>query len=302
MTALDGFAFALHPHFMTDATPISDLPTTLRTWRLKLAYDGTDFAGWQVQPGLPTIQGSLASAIRSVTSEEVLPQGSGRTDAGVHAQGQIVSLKLAVPIPADNLKRALNRILPSSIRIMEAGVVAPEFHARRGVLSKTYRYTLFLCRPTKDVEEIVCSPERARWVWQYPAPLDAAAMMQSAEMLVGTHDYTSFAANDPERKTRLQAETNVPDNVRTIHSSAWTLSGEELVYQVRGSGFLHHMVRNIVGTCVDIGAGRILPTEMEKILAAKNRGAAGATAPPQGLSLIEVEYGSESLFDKDARA
>jgi len=286
---------------MPDATPISDPPTTLRTWRLKLAYDGTDFAGWQVQPGLPTIQGALARAIRSVTSEEVLPQGSGRTDAGVHAQGQIVSLQLAVPIPADNLKRALNRILPTSIRVMEAEVVAPEFHARRGVLSKTYRYTLFLCRPTKGVEEMVCSPERARWVWQYPAPLDVTAMMHSAETLVGTHDFTSFAANDPERKTRLQAETNATDNVRTIHSSAWTLSGEELVYQVTGSGFLHHMVRNIVGTCVDVGAGRILPSEMQKILNAKNRGAAGPTAPPQGLSLIEVEYGSEDLYYLDTR-
>ncbi|ADV82820.1 Pseudouridine synthase I, TruA, alpha/beta domain protein [Terriglobus saanensis SP1PR4] len=287
---------------MPDATPISDASTSLQAWRLKLAYDGTDFAGWQVQPGLPTIQGSLASAIRSVTSEEVLPQGSGRTDAGVHALGQVVSLKLAVPIPPDNLKRALNRILPTSIRVLEAGIVAPEFHARRGVLSKTYRYTLFLCRPTKDVEEIVCSPERARWVWQYPAPLDVAAMMQAAERFVGTHDFTSFAANDPERKTRLEAESNAPDNIRTLYSSAWTLCGDELSYQVRGSGFLHHMVRNLVGTCVDVGAGRILATEMEKILVAKNRGAAGPTAPPQGLSLLEVEYGSEDLSDKDKRA
>jgi len=287
---------------MPDATPITAPPTTLQTWRLKLAYDGTDFAGWQVQPGLPTIQGALASALRSITSEEVLPQGSGRTDAGVHAQGQIVSLKLAVPIPADNLKRALNRILPTSIRIVEAGVVAPEFHARRGVLSKTYRYTLFLCRPSKGVEEIVCSPERARWVWQYPAPLDVSAMMQSAETLVGTHDFTSFAANDPERKSRLQAEINPADNIRTIHASAWTLCGDEISYHVKGSGFLHHMVRNIVGTCVDVGAGRIHPTEMEKILVAKNRSAAGPTAPPQGLSLIEVEYGSEDLSVVDVRA
>jgi tRNA pseudouridine38-40 synthase len=282
--------------FMPDATPISDPANNLQTWRLTLAYDGTDFAGWQVQPGLPTIQGSLASAIRSVTSEEVLPQGSGRTDAGVHAQGQVVSVRLAAPIPPDNLKRALNRILPTSIRIKDARIVPPDFHARRGVLSKTYRYTLFLCRPTKDVEEIVCSPERARWVWQYPAPLDLDVIVHSAQTLVGTHDFTSFAANDPDRKTRLQAEIHAADNIRTILNSVWIRSGEEFTYEVTGSGFLHHMVRNIVGTCVEIGAGRVHPTEMETILLAKNRAAAGPTAPPQGLSLVEVNYRPDGLL------
>lgn len=249
-----------------------------RNLKITLAYDGSDFHGWQVQPERATIQGTLAAAIERVTSSKVLPQGSGRTDAGVHALAQVASCELDAGIPTGNLRSALNHILPAAIRVMRVEEVAPEFHARRSAQAKSYRYTIFRGE--------VCPPFLARYVYHYPYPLDGEAMRAAAAVIVGEHDFTSFAAADPERG-REEEETS---NVRTIYSSEWSRAGEELTYTVRGSGFLHHMVRNLVGTFLLVGKGTLDCAGMKRILEACDRAAAGPTAPACGLCLVSVEY------------
>jgi tRNA pseudouridine38-40 synthase len=250
-------------------------------WKLTLAYDGTDFHGWQVQPGHETIQGQLADAIERVTGERVLPQGSGRTDAGVHALAQVASCMLTAPIPPANLHRALNRTLPAAIRILSAEHAAPEFHARHSVTGKTYEYRIYRGE--------ICQPWLARYVYALNWPLSVEKMQQAAALVVGEHDFTSFAASDPDITTRESSEE--PSNIRTIFSSEWMIEGELLIYQVRGNGFLHHMVRNLAGTFLDAGRGQIQPEEITTILQQKSRSAAGATAPARGLFLKSVEYG-----------
>ena len=257
----------------------------MRTLKLTLAYDGTDFSGWQIQPGRETIQGLLASAIGRLTGENVLPQGSGRTDAGVHALAQVATFATESPIPVENLAKALNDTLPAAIRVLAAEEAAPEFHARKSACAKTYEYRIH--RPA------LCQPFAARYVWHYPFPLDEGEMANAANVVEGEYDFTSFTAVDPEKRREGSAEA--PDegprsNVRRIHSSVWQRRGEELVYTVRGSGFLHHMVRNLVGTFVLIGKGTIDREGLRRILAARNRSAAGPTAPASGLFLIGVEY------------
>ena len=250
----------------------------MRNLKLVLSYDGADFSGWQVQPDAATIQGTVATAIGRLTGENVLPQGSGRTDAGVHALGQVASFSLAAPIPAENMVVALNDILPGSIRVLEAAEVAADFHARKAARAKTYRYRIF--------RGDICSPFLARYVWHYPYPLNEDAMRVCAKYVVGEHDFTSFAAVDPERG-REGAELS---NARTIFCSTWERNGDEFVYTVRGNGFLHHMVRNLVGTFILIGKGTLKSQELPRILEARNRAAAGATAPAAGLYLVSVEY------------
>lgn len=271
---------------------MSDLQL-VRNLKLILAYDGTDFAGWQVQPGRATIQGTLASAIGRLTGENVLPQGSGRTDAGVHALAQIANFQTTASVPIENWALALNHILPLSIRVLEAAEAAPGFHARKSAKAKTYRYRIHRAD--------VCPPFVARYVWHYPYPLDETAMMAAAQVIVGEHDFTSFAAVDPERVERMTADSDesglakttaglAPANVRKIFSSAWNRDSDELIYTVCGSGFLHHMVRNLVGTFILLGKGTIIRKDFECILAARDRSAAGATAPASGLFLTSVEY------------
>ena len=259
----------------------------MRNLRLKLSYDGAEFAGWQVQPGRTTVQGALASAIGRLSGENVLPQGSGRTDAGVHALAQVASFRTASAIPSENWMRALNHILPASIRVLEVTEVAPEFHPRTSALAKTYRYRIH--------RGAICPPFLARYVWHYPYPLEESAMAAAAGVILGEHDFTSFAAVDPDRAERIAAGEDIPSsirttNLRTIFSSAWSREGEELIYTVRGSGFLHHMVRNLVGTFVLIGKGTVSPEDLRRILDARERTAAGPTAPAGGLYLVEVEY------------
>jgi tRNA pseudouridine38-40 synthase len=251
-------------------------------WKLTLGYDGTDFHGWQVQPGRATIQGELASAIERVTGERVLPQGSGRTDAGVHARAQVASVELAAPIPPPNLLRALNRTLPSPIRVLSAEHAAPEFHARHSVRAKTYEYRIFRGE--------ICPPWLARYVYALNWPLDIEKMRCAASLVIGEHDFTSFAATDPDLSTR-EFDIDIPqNNTRTIYSSSWTEENDLLLYKVRGNGFLHHMVRNLVGTFLDVGRGHILPEEVTGILEDRSRPAAGPTAPARGLFLDSVEY------------
>ena len=251
----------------------------LRNLKLVVAYDGTDFKGWQVQPGLPTIQGTLSECIKRITGDDVLPQGSGRTDAGVHALGQVVTFSTESPIPVAGLVVALNDHLPAAIRIMSADEVRAEFHPRKSAHAKTYRYRVF--------RGGICSPFMARYVYHHPYALDEGAMTQAAGMAVGEHDFTSFAAVDPERGR----EDETPSNVRTIYESRWTRQGEELVYEVRGSGFLQHMVRNLVGTFMLVGKGTLKPADIAQIIEARARSAnPGATAPAMGLCLVNVEY------------
>ena len=250
----------------------------MRNLKIVVAYDGSEFSGWQVQPDAATIQGTLASAIGRVTGEKVLPQGSGRTDAGVHALAQVATFATESPIPARNLVKALNDTLPPSIRVLEAAEAPLEFHARKSAHAKTYRYRM--------LRSAICPPFVARYVWHYPYPLDEDAMRRAAGLVIGEHDFTSFAAADPERGR----EDQTISNVRRIFASTWERKEEELVYTVRGSGFLHHMVRNLVGTFVLVGKGTLKPEDVTEILAARNRSAAGATAPASGLYLVSVEY------------
>ena len=250
----------------------------MRNLRLILAYDGSEFSGWQVQPDAATIQGALASAIGRITGEKVLPQGSGRTDAGVHALAQVASFSTESSVPAANFVKALNDILPPSIRVLEVGEVPAAFHARKSAKAKTYRYRMYRAP--------ICSPFIARYVWHFPYPLNEEAMNKAAATAIGEHDFTSFAAVDPERG-REESEVS---NVRTIMSSAWTRDGDDFIYTVRGSGFLHHMVRNLVGTFVLVGKGTLAVEDLPRILAARDRSAAGPTAPASGLCLVSVEY------------
>ena len=250
----------------------------MRNLKVTVSYDGTEFSGWQVQPDAVTVQGTLASVIGRITGKKVLPQGSGRTDAGVHALAQVMTFVTESSVPTENFLKAMNGILPASVRVLEVVEAPPEFHARHSARAKTYRYRIY--------RESICPPFLARYVWHYPYPLDEEAMARAAGMVVGEHDFTSFAAVDPERSREGEPVLNI----RKIFSSAWERVGDELIYTVRGSGFLHHMVRNLVGTFILVGRGMLLAEEIRRILQQHKRSAAGATAPPSGLYLVGVEY------------
>jgi tRNA pseudouridine38-40 synthase len=285
------------------------LPTiNSQNWKLTLAYDGTDFSGWQVQPGEQTIQGELQAALGRVTGESPLPQGAGRTDAGVHALGQAASFRLEARIPAENLRRALNRTLPAAIRILTAGTVGEAFHARHSAVAKTYEYRVY--------RQPVCPPFQARYVYACPWPMELTLLQQAARCFEGEHDFLSFAATDPDlrsrerssgtgfereeqaRKAELARSIGKQGAVRTIYSSTWESqggqAGELLVYRVRGNGFLHHMVRNLVGTMLDVGRGYRKVEAIAAMLRARSRAAAGPTAPAQGLFLDSVEYPAQT--------
>jgi tRNA pseudouridine38-40 synthase len=280
----------------------------LQTWKLVLSYDGTDYSGWQIQPGQPTIQGELQAALDRVVGEAPLPQGSGRTDAGVHALAQVASFSLRAPIPPDSLRRALNRTLPQAIRILEAKMVRSGFHARHSAVAKTYEYRLYLERPPRSIGfSIECPPFLARYVYSYPWPLDFEALQAAARLFVGTHDFLSFAATNPDVAARsgLNPAANAdredlgqPGATRTIFGSGWERQPIDdmdlLIYRVRGSGLMHHMVRNLVGTMLDVGRGYRRTEEIPAMIAARSRAAAGPTAPASGLFLHSVEYQADS--------
>jgi tRNA pseudouridine38-40 synthase len=250
----------------------------MRNLKITLAYDGFDFHGWQVQPGLTTVQGLLSAAIERVTGEHMLPQGSGRTDAGVHALAQVASCAIASPIPVANLVVALNDVLPAAVRVLAVEEAGADFHARASAKAKTYRYRVW--------RGAICPPFLARYVYHHPYPLDERAVAAAAAVVEGEHDFTSFAAVDPERGRDAEESSNR----RTVFWSRWQREGEEMVYSVRGSGFLHHMVRNLVGTFLLVGKGTLHPNDIGRIVEAKNRSAAGPTAPAHGLYLVSVEY------------
>jgi len=242
-----------------------------RRVRITLAYDGTDFHGWQMQPGLPTIQGTLQDVLSEIEKAPVHVEGSGRTDAGVHALAQIAAITIENPIPVDNLRRAMNRLLPPSIRVLRTEDVPESFHPRFQAIAKTYRYTVF--------RDEVCPPIEWRYVYHHPYPLNEGAMITAARVYEGEHDFSAFAAAD-------SSDDENTSKVRTIFSSALAREGNRLIYTVRGSGFLKHMVRNIVGTLLEAGRGNIdahtLPVK------------SGRTAAAKGLTMVSVEYPREN--------
>jgi tRNA pseudouridine38-40 synthase len=267
--------------------------SSVRNIRLVIAYDGTDFHGWQQQWGVPTIQDALQAAIEKVTGERVRVWGSGRTDAGVHALNQVANFKTDCPIPCENLVKALNHVLPPTVRVKEAQEVSERFHARYDVRAKTYRYRI--------LQTPICSPFLWRFVWHYPFPLSHEPMGEAARLIEGEHDFTSFAAAQTKESEAgsQNSECRTPnpqsrgkEMVKRIFSSRllWRPRTSMLVYEISGNGFLHHMVRNVVGTLVEVGRGKLAPQDITRILAARDRTLAGPTAPAQGLCLVKVEY------------
>ena len=266
-------------------------------WKLTLSYNGSGFHGWQVQPGLVTVQGMLADALHGITGFAVLPQGSGRTDAGVHALAQVASFSLPISLPPANLQRALNRILPVSLRVLAAERVAQGFHARHSARRKHYEYHLFERRLPGSLTDRICSPFLAPFVWDCRWPLQLEPMQRAADMLLGTRDFSAMAAARGELSQRgggasSDPASGKPNPVKTIYSASWTRDEGLLLFNICGSGFLHHMVRNLVGTLVDIGRGSLLVEDLPAILASRDRSKAGPTAPAGGLYLRAVEYDS----------
>src|ERR1700747_1974644 len=251
----------------------------MRHFKLTIAYDGTDFHGWQMQGNKPTIQGEIVSVLQRLTQEKIFLHGAGRTDAGVHALGQVASFKTHSALSAQEFQRALNALLPPAIRIVAAEEVGPDFHARWSALRKTYRYRLYRGR--------VVPPPLWRYVLHYPFPLDEDAMRDAAARFIGTHDFTAFAASagpeggDRERPTE-----------REIYAAelARSVDGEELVFTVSGRSFLRYMVRKMVGTLLEVGRGRLKPQDIDRLYESKDRSKAGPTVPPQGLVMVEVQH------------
>lgn len=247
----------------------------MRNIKLTIAYDGSGFHGWQVQPGVPTIQGALNEAASQITQEKITLHGASRTDTGVHALGQVAHFRTQSRLAAEEFQRALNGLLPPTIRVVAAEEVGPDFHSRWQSLAKTYRYRIFRGR--------VLSPFDYMRVLHYSGPLDEEAMAAAARMFEGEHDFSSFAAasgiEDDER-----------DMTRMIFSSEIVREGDELVYVVRGRSFLRYMVRKMVGTLIEVGRGRLATADIARIFEARDRNASGPTAPPEGLYLVSLEY------------
>jgi tRNA pseudouridine38-40 synthase len=263
----------------------------MRVLKLTLAYDGTRFVGWQRQADGESIQGLLEEALARFEGARVTVHGAGRTDAGVHALGQVASASVTFTHPTETIVRALNAQLPEDIRVLEVVDASPDFHARFSARSKRYRYQIRA--------GTVGDPFTRDFVWQLPGPLDVSAMTDAAAALVGTHDFAAFHS----------AGTDVASTVRTILRSEFRgpvgsaplpfspqsgadLSGprQELVYEVTADGFLRHMVRAIVGTLVEIGRGWRSADSMAQLIEQGTRAQAGATAPPHGLFLVRVDY------------
>jgi tRNA pseudouridine38-40 synthase len=251
----------------------------MRYFKLVIAYDGTDFHGWQIQSNRPTIQGEIINVLRRITQENVQLHGAGRTDAGVHALGQVGSFRTQSALSAGEFQRALNALLPPTIRIAAAEEVGPDFNARWSARGKIYRYRLYRGK--------VVPPMLWRYVLHYPFPLDEDAMRMAASRFVGPHDFASFAAS-----TGSEDDDKERSTIREIYASdlARSEDGEELIYTVRGRSFLRYMVRKMVGTLLEVGRGKLMPVDIERLYLLKDRSKSGPTVPPQGLCMVSVEH------------
>jgi len=247
----------------------------MRRIKICIAYDGTDYHGWQVQPDLATIQGVLEAVASEIEGKPVQVAASGRTDAGVHALAQVAAFDLDNPIPCPNLQRAMNRLLPLDIRITSAEDAPPDFHPRFQARAKTYEYRIFRGE--------ICPPFDRRYVYHHPYPLNVDEMFEAASLLEGEHDFTAFAATD--ERDELGAS-----KVRTIFCSRLSQESDRLIYRVTGSGFLKHMVRNIVGVLLEVGKGNVDRGGLRARLEPRCAIPPGPTAPARGLLLISVDY------------
>jgi tRNA pseudouridine38-40 synthase len=251
----------------------------MRYFKLTIAYDGTDFHGWQFQTTKPTVQGEIVSVLRRLTQENVQLLGAGRTDAGVHALGQVGSFRTQSSLSAAEFQRALNALLPPAIRIVGAEETGPDFSARWSAKGKVYRYRIYRGK--------VVPPMLWRYVLHYPFPLNEDAMSEAAVRFVGVHDFTSFAAStDSEEGDR---ERNME---REIYSTELkrTEDGQELWFTVHGRSFLRYMVRKMVGTLLEVGRGKLSPEDIDKLYQLKDRSKSGPTVPPQGLFMVSVDH------------
>jgi tRNA pseudouridine38-40 synthase len=244
----------------------------MRTLKLTLAYDGTRFVGWQRQAEGDSVQGLLEDALARFEGGRVTVHGAGRTDAGVHALGQVASVQVSCGHDVRTLTRALNAQLPGDIRVLSIDEADADFHARFSARAKTYRYQLRYGS--------IADPFERAYVWHMPEPLDVDAMAQAAGALVGTHDFAAFQSTGSETS----------GTVRTMTGSELRDTGGGLAYEITGDGFLRHMVRAIVGTLVEVGRGFRQANGMAALLKDSTRAQAGATAPPQGLFLVRVDY------------
>jgi len=251
----------------------------MRYFKLTIAYDGTDFHGWQIQANKPTVQGEIVAVLRRLTQENVQLPGAGRTDAGVHALGQVGSFRTQSALSAGEFQRALNALLPPAIRIVSAEETGPDFSARWSAKGKVYRYRLYRGK--------VVPPMLWRYVLHYPFPLDEEAMKEAAAKFVGVHDFTSFAAStgseDDDKERNMEREIYSSELKRTD-------DGEELWFTVHGRSFLRYMVRKMVGTLLEVGRGKLAPADIERLYELKDRSKSGPTMPPQGLFMVRVDH------------
>jgi tRNA pseudouridine38-40 synthase len=251
----------------------------MRHFKLTIAYDGTDFHGWQIQTNKPTVQGEIVAVLRRLTQENVQLPGAGRTDAGVHALGQVGSFRTQSALSAGEFQRALNALLPPAIRIVSAEETGPDFSARWSAKGKVYRYRLYRGK--------VVPPMLWRYVLHYPFPLDEEAMKEGAAKFVGVHDFTSFAAStgseDDDKERNTEREIYFTELKRTD-------DGEELWFTVHGRSFLRYMVRKMVGTLLEVGRGKLSPADIVTLYERKDRSKSGPTVPPQGLFMVRVDH------------
>jgi tRNA pseudouridine38-40 synthase len=262
----------------------------VRTIRLLIQYDGTEFVGWQRQESGTSIQSVIEDALARIEGGAVTVHGAGRTDAGVHAAGQVASARLTTPLDDETLARALNANLPTAVRVFELVTVADDFHARFSARSKTYEYRIW--------NGAAVPPFIRHFVWHVPQPLAVELMQRAADALVGEHDFAAFQGTGRTVHTTVRAVISARWTEHALwlpppgggSSSGRSTSGRLLVFEMRGEGFLRHMVRAVAGTLVEIGLGRRNADEMPRILASRDRSQAGRTAPPCGLCLMKVEY------------
>lgn len=241
-------------------------------YRITLAYDGTNYCGWQLQPDLPTVQGALAEVLHRFAGAPVVTHGAGRTDAGVHAEGQVVSFKLEKAWEGVALRRALNANLPLDIRVLEATPAEERFHPRICAKGKTYRYQLY--------HADVMHPLWERYAWHFPYGLDLARLVEDGQQLLGTHNFSAFTTTECETKTR----------VRTLNDFWLESDGPLLRFWFSGGGFLRYQVRTMIGALVDANRNRLPAGSIVDLLNSKDRTLAGAPAPAKGLTLVKVEY------------